>query len=380
MSDIQLENIRETLLREREERRVVEKKYELQTAEFNAIFQNLADAFLMMNLSGRVLKMNNPAKEILGYDLEVEKFNLMQLVNASEVEKVTEAFKKLIIDGILTNFKLLIITKYGENKYVSVNASIIYDDNDNPIAAQGIVRDITEAKKLEVQKDNLLEKLKKTNEDLQDYIHMVSHDLKSPLRNINALILWLNEDYRNKFDETGIKNLNLIQSNVEKMEKMISGILEYSSLDSEKVEMYDVDINNLLNEVFSTLIIHEHISISINNELPIIKGDNFRLHQLFRNLLNNAIANIDKTEGIIEISSIEEISHWKFCIKDNGKGIEKGYLKKIFEVFQKLDNKNNSTGIGLSIVKKIVKIYEGGVYAESDPGKGTEIHFTLKKF
>ena len=74
------------------------------------------------------------------------------------------------------------------------------------------------------------------------------------------------------------------------------------------------------------------------------------------------------------------MNHWKFCVKDNGKGIEKGYLKKIFKVFQKLDNKNNSTGIGLSIVKKIVKIYEGSVYAESDLGKGTEIHFTLKKF
>lgn len=380
MSDSQLENIRETLLKEREERRKAEKKYVLQTAEFNAIFQNIADAFLMIDLSGRVLKMNDPAKKILGYDLEVEKFNLMQIVIADEVERVTESFKTLKKDGILTNFKSLIKSKNGSLKYVSVNASIIYDDINNPIAAQGIVRDITEAKQLEIQKDSLLKKLRKTNEDLQDYIQMVSHDLKSPLRNINALSLWLNEDYSDKFDEKGLETLNLIQSNVEKMEKMISGILEYSSLDSEKVEMYDIDINNLLNEVFSMLIIPEHISITINNELPVIKGDNFRLHLLFRNLLNNAIANIDKTEGIIEISVIEEMNHWKFCVKDNGKGIEKGYLKKIFKVFQKLDNKNNSTGIGLSIVKKIVKIYEGSVYAESDLGKGTEIHFTLKKF
>ena len=509
MSDIQLENIREILLKEREERRLIEKKYELQTAEFNAIFQNLADAYIMMDLSGRVLKMNNPAKEILGYDLEVEKFNLMQIVTASEIERVTESFKKLIKDGILTNFKSLIKTKHGVLKYVNVNASIIYDENGNPIAAQGIVRDntditlerkyaksitaeknkyesiinntnlglvevdvrgkiiavnqklirmydfpeeelvgkrirklfpdenvislldtikndqhleksksyeipintksggkrywsisvspnynikgqivsyigahmdITEAKKLEFQKDNLLKKLRKTNEDLQDYIHMVSHDLKSPLRNINASTLWLNEDYGYKFDETGVKNLNLIQSNVEKMEKMLSGILEYSSLDSEIVEMYDIDINSLLNDAFSTLIIPEHISITINNVLPVIKGDKFRLHQLFRNLLNNAIANIDKTEGIIEISSIEERSHWKFCVKDNGKGIEKGYLKKIFKVFQKLDNENNSTGIGLSIVKKIVNIYNGDIFAESEPGEGTKIHFTLEKF
>jgi len=380
MSDIQLENIRETLLKEREERRLLEKKYVLQTAEFNAIFQNLADAYLMMDLSGRVLKMNNPAKEILGYDLEVEKFNLTQIVTADEVEKVTKSYKNLIRDGILTNFKSLIKTKYGEVKYVNVNGSIIYDDNGNPIAAQGIVRDITEAKKLEFQKDSLLKKLRKTNEDLQDYIHMVSHDLKSPLRNINALSLWLNEDYSSKFDEKGVENLNLIQSNIERMEKMLCGILEYSSLDSEIVEMYDIDVNSLFNEVFSTLLIPEHISITINNELPIIKGDKFRLQLLFKNLLNNAIANIDKNEGIIQISCVDKGHHWKFCVKDNGKGIEKGYLKKIFKVFQKLDNKNNSTGIGLSIVKKIVDIYNGDVFAESEPGEGTKIHFTLEKF
>ena len=209
---------------------------------------------------------------------------------------------------------------------------------------------------------------------------MVSHDLKAPLRNINALTLWLNEDYSSKFDEKGVNSLNMIRSNVERMEKMISGILEYSSLDSSKVEMYDIDINNLFNELFSTLTIPEHISISINNELPIIKGDKFRLQLIFKNLLNNAISNIDKNEGIIEISCVDEGSHWKFCVKDNGKGIEKGYLKKIFKVFQKLDNKGNSTGIGLSIVKKIVKIYNGTVFAESEPGIGTKIHFTLEKF
>ena len=146
MSKNQLEKIQETLLKEREERRLLEEKYDLQSAEFNAVFQNLVDAYLMMDLSGNVLKMNKQAKEILGYDLMLEQFNLMQIATPNELENIKTSFKKLVEEGVLRNFKSFVKTKNNSLKYVSVNASIIYNDKNIPIAAQGIVRDITDEK------------------------------------------------------------------------------------------------------------------------------------------------------------------------------------------------------------------------------------------
>ena len=164
------------------------------------------------------------------------------------------------------------------------------------------------------------------------------------------------------------------------MEKLINGILVYSSLDDEEVELYDIDLNILIDEILAMLHVPEHISINIINKLPVIRGDKFRLLRLFQSLIHNAILYNDKAKGEIEISCQDTGRYWKFCIDDNGKGIEEKYLEKIFKIFQKLDNDLTSTGVGLSIVKKIIEIYRGNIYAESELGKGTKIYFSLKKF
>ena len=103
------------------------------------------------------------------------------------------------------------------------------------------------------------------------------------------------------------------------------------------------------------------------------------MHQLFQNLISNAVTNIDKEEGLLIIDVKENKTHWEFCIKDNGIGIPKEYHEKIFQIFQSIGTKERSTGIGLSIVKKIVDLYEGKIWLESNVGEGTTFYFTLKK-
>ena len=110
-----------------------------------------------------------------------------------------------------------------------------------------------------------------------------------------------------------------------------------------------------------------------------VKGDKYRLQQLFQNLIDNAIKYNDKANGLIEIGVIDANEFWQFYVKDNGKGIETAYFDKIFKTFQKLENNPNSSGIGLSIVKKIVSLYGGKVWLESEIHKGTTFYFTLKK-
>ncbi|WP_434035532.1 sensor histidine kinase [Formosa sp. 4Alg 33] len=229
------------------------------------------------------------------------------------------------------------------------------------------------------QREALFSELAYQNQELSDYAHMVSHDLKSPLRSIDALTAWLKEDYEVLVDANGKENLDLIRNNVEKMDLLINGILEYSTISKNKVEFYKVDVDKLYYDILDSIEIPDHISIHKNQHLPTVKGDKYRLQQLFQNLITNAITYNDKAQGSIEVGFEEQDQFWQFYIKDNGKGIDKVYFEKIFETFKKLENRPTSTGIGLSIVKKIVLLFEGEIWLESTVGKGTTFYFTLKK-
>lgn len=228
------------------------------------------------------------------------------------------------------------------------------------------------------QKQALLNELAYQNQELSDYAHMVSHDLKSPLRSIDALTSWLSEDYAQVFDSNGKNTLDLIRDNVEKMDTLISGILEYSTIGKNQIETYDVDANLLIDNILKIIHVPTNISI-IKTNLPVLRGDKYRLQQLFQNLISNAIKYNDKDQGTIKIGAEEKTDYWQFYIKDNGKGIDKSYFDKIFKTFIKLENNPDSTGIGLSIVKKIVELYGGTIWLESQVNVGTTFYFTLKK-
>ena len=229
------------------------------------------------------------------------------------------------------------------------------------------------------QKQVMLNELAHQNQELSDYAHMVSHDLKSPLRSIDALTAWLNDDYGDSFDENGKKTLSLIRNSVEKMDTLINGILDYSTINKNQTKSYNVDTNKLVEDIMIMVHVPSNISIVKTSILPTVKGDKYRLQQLFQNLIDNAIKYNDKVEGLIEIGFEDKNDFWKFYVKDNGKGIEQVYFKKIFKTFIKLENKTNSSGIGLSIVKKIVNLYGGEIWLESDINTGTTFYFTIKK-
>ncbi|MGB6269072.1 MAG: ATP-binding protein [Olleya sp.] len=228
------------------------------------------------------------------------------------------------------------------------------------------------------QREILLSELAHQNQELSDYAHMVSHDLKSPLRSIDTLTTWLSDDYKDSFDDNGKKTLGLIRNNVEKMDTLINGILEYSTIGKNQTEIYDVDLNKLVDNILNIIQIPQNITIGKAN-LPTIKGDKYRLQQLFQNLIVNAIRYNDKSQGIIDVGVVDQDNFWQFYIKDNGKGIEETYFQKIFKTFEKLENNPESSGIGLSIVKKIVELYNGKIWLESQVNIGTTFYFTLKK-
>jgi len=225
------------------------------------------------------------------------------------------------------------------------------------------------------------EELNKSNKELEDFAYIVSHDLKAPLRGINELAEWTSEDYSDILDKKGKENLTMLRERSEKMNSMIQGILEYSRVGRTEEKAGQIDLNNLVEEVIDLLAPPDNIKIAVENKLPKYTADRTRLTQVFQNLLSNAIKYVDKTEGLIKIGCEEEEDYWKFYISDNGPGIEEKYFDQIFKIFHTLGAKSTdkSTGIGLTIVKKIIDLYEGKIWIESKTGKGTTFYFTLPK-
>jgi PAS domain S-box-containing protein len=347
-------------------------------AQIQGLFENINDAYILMDIFGKVLKMNSIAITFLGYSLK-EDLNVQDLIHPEETEYAAKSFEALKENGLFTNYTTRVLTKDGTVKWVQINGALIFNELGKPIAAQGIIRDITEFKALEQQKEDILRKLEKRNNELYEYAHVVSHDLKSPLRSINALVSWVKSDNQGKLDSSTLENFSLIENTIETMEQLINNILEYSSADTVIDDSIDVDLNDTLEHLRKTLLIPDHISLKILTTLPTIHGDPTKFQQVFQNLICNAAKFIDKEKGLIEINVKEKQEFYIFSIKDNGIGIEKKFHNSIFKIFHSLNKSKDSTGIGLSIVKKIVEFYGGEIWVESEPKISTTFYFTLKK-
>ncbi|MUU77088.1 sensor histidine kinase [Winogradskyella endarachnes] len=263
-----------------------------------------------------------------------------------------------------------------------------YNDNEQDILfvyanmLVNVIQRKEQEEKIKVQeekKEQLLKDLSLQNEQLNEYAHVVSHDLKAPLINIHTLVGWFMDDNKSKIDEKEFYPLEQVIFNVEKMDNLIKGILDYSTIDKLEAQDTLINFNTMINEVTETLLIPENTSIKIQNNLPSISGNTWRFKQIFQNLIQNAIKYSDKANNTIEIGCIEKDDKYEFFVKDNGIGIKSDYFDKIFKVFTKLESTGSSSGIGLSIVKKIVNFYNGEIWLESEEGKGTTFYFTLLK-
>jgi signal transduction histidine kinase len=242
-------------------------------------------------------------------------------------------------------------------------------------------REINERMKAERNQAQLLKELEKTNSELKEFAYIASHDLKAPLRGINTLTNWISSDYADKLDEKGKEQLTLLSRRADRMHNLIDGILQYSRVGRIHEEKKQVNLNELVGEVIEMLDPPENITVTVENELPTIECERTRITQVFQNLISNAIKYMNKSQGKIEIGCVEEDDFWKFSVSDNGPGIETKYFEKIFQMFQTLSPRDEfeSTGVGLTLVKKIVELYNGRIWVESKAGIGSIFFFTFPK-
>jgi PAS domain S-box-containing protein len=282
-------------------------------------------------------------------------------------------------DGKSDSYEISVKNQNGEIREWLISGAPNYNLNKEVIGSIGLHFDITDYKKLENQREQLLKKLERQNEQLHDYAHIVSHDLKSPLRSIHSLITFIKEDTEVLFSETTLKYFNLIQEKTEKMDALIHGILTYSKIENSEVTKEEIDLMDLINNIITTIFIPSNIEVILEKELPIVFSDKFRTQQLFQNLISNAVNYNDKPSGRVVIDFQDFENYYVFLIKDNGIGIEDENKKKLFQMFQSFDSNQNSTGIGLSIVRRIIENSNEKVWFESEQSKGSTFYFTMKK-
>jgi two-component system, LuxR family, sensor kinase FixL len=272
-------------------------------------------------------------------------------------------------------------TKDGRVLIISKNADFLRDADGNIIGGIESFEDMTIAKQNEETQKQLVEELQAVNMELSDFAYIISHDLKAPLRGITTLAEWLVTDYSEKFDDDGKEQMKLLAERVNRMQKMIDGVLQYSRVGRVREEKSSINLNEILPQIIDSIDPPSHIKITIENELPTILFEPTRITQVFQNLLSNAVKYLNKPEGLVRIGSGDEGDYLKFYVADNGQGIEEKYFEKIFQLFQTLStNKSSeSTGVGLTVVKKIVELYGGKIWVESRVGQGSTFYFTVLK-
>ncbi|MGL4881999.1 MAG: ATP-binding protein, partial [Waterburya sp.] len=223
--------------------------------------------------------------------------------------------------------------------------------------------------------------LKKRNQELDNFAYVTSHDLKAPLRAIANLASWLSEDLEGQIPEENQQQLQLMQSRVQRMDGLIQGLLEYSRVGRRETPVKTVNVGDLVNEAIDSLSPPPEFEIVVAPNMPTLTTKPVLLQQVFFNLISNAIKYHPQNSGKIIISVAEQDNFYEFGVSDDGLGIAPQYHDRIFTIFQTLQPRDTieSTGIGLSIVKKIVEGQGGKVRVESKLGEGASFYFTWQK-
>jgi signal transduction histidine kinase len=222
--------------------------------------------------------------------------------------------------------------------------------------------------------------LERKNRELDQFAHIVSHDMKAPLRGIDNVVTWIEEDHMEELTPKVKEYIDLIRSRITRGENLINGILSYSRVGRYAMEKEMVDVNSLVEEMRESAM-SAGLHLDVPKKLPTLHTHRIPLHQVLTNLIGNAIKYHNKKSGYIKVYHTETTTDFRFFVEDNGPGIAETYHEKIFGIFQTLNGSDSfeSTGVGLAIVKKILDDYNQEINIQSAPGKGSVFSFTWPK-
>ncbi|MEK6743287.1 MAG: PAS domain S-box protein [Nitrospirota bacterium] len=321
------------------------------------------------------------------------------LLHPDDLPKAMVLLQSTLRGEAVDVFELRVLKRSGE--YFVGEFTVSPVTQGGAVLALGHVRDASERHNMERELRERTAQIEAVNRELESFAYVVSHDLKAPLRAITSLSSWLATDYADKLDEQGRETLGLLVQRAKRMNSLIDGILQYSRVGRTREEMQLVDLDTVVKDVIDLVAPPERVAVTIETKLPTLLCEKNRIHQVFQNLISNAVKHLDKPEGIIRIGCVDsselgdtplspplsrgelkgDEEFHTFYVSDNGPGIEEQYFDKIFQMFQTLKPRDEveNTGVGLTIVKKIVEMYGGKIWVESKLGEGSTFRFTMPR-
>ncbi len=340
------------------------------------ILENSADIIITTSLEGKIVSFNKGAERILAYKRKEIIGKNVEILwkNKEKRKKLLQQFNQ---EGFVSNYETELLSKERKAIYVLLTLSHLKNQEGKVIGTVGISKDISEKKNMEVE-------LIRGFRDMEDFVYTISHDLQTPLRAIYGFSKLLEEKYVEELDKTGIHYLERVRKGAERMKNLIDDLLALSRINMQKSRFEMVNMGEMLQmieELFLLDLRSRGGELRYPKTLPSIFCDGTRIEQVFINLISNALK-FCKKKPLIEIGYTERKEAHEFYVKDNGIGIPSRYQSKIFDVFQRLHNDTDEyegTGIGLTIIKKIIDLHLGEIWLESVPDKGTIFYFSIPR-
>ena len=364
-------------------RDITERKQTEETLKYHAhLLENVNDAVVASDKDYHLTAWNSAAENIYGWKAsEVLGRNGTEIIQTIFPNQDKEKVLASIAANGFYRGEATQLRKDGTRFPVDISSIVLHDKQGQITGYLSVNRDITERKLTQEQMLKMLEELERSNEELEQFAYVASHDLQEPLRAVAGMVQLLQKRYHGQLDERADEYINLAMDGSNRMQTLITDLLEYSRVDRRGNPIQSTDANKALKSALRNL--HESIQkggATITNEiLPTVEADATQLTLLFQNLIGNAIKFHSECPPQIHIA-VEDLSDaWLFSVRDNGIGIEPQYFERIFLIFQRLHTRRDypGTGIGLSICKKIVERHGGRIWVESELGQGTTFRFTI---
>jgi PAS domain S-box-containing protein len=354
-------------------------------AKYRGLLEAAPDAMVVVNQAGEIVLLNVQAEKQFGYSRE-------QLVGQQVKNIIPTGFEeRLIADGTRSAAEALFqqigmgIELNGRRKDGSefpIEMMLSPLENHEGILVTAAIRDITKRKESEKHLVQTMGELKRSNDELQQFASVASHDLQEPLRMVASYTQLLASRYKGRLDSDADEFIAFAVDGCNRMQGLIQGLLAYSRAGSSCTVQREVSAEDALNTALANLqgILEQSGAVVTRDPLPVIRMDETQLTQIFQNLVGNAIKYHGSELPRIHVSASKSSGNgWTFSVRDNGLGIDPQYFDRIFILFQRLHGRDEfeGTGIGLAICKKILERQDGRIWVESQPSKGSTFYFTL---
>ncbi|RKQ69003.1 PAS domain S-box-containing protein [Litorimonas taeanensis] len=355
-------------------------------AQSQEAISKAVEGIARVSRSGRYVGVNSAYALTAGYEpseLIGEKWDVT--VYPEELPILKAAYQDMIKEGKVT-LETRGQSKTGKMFYKQVTMVPLFDEAGTFDGHHCFMKDISPRKEVELQREKLVDKLSESNEELERFAYVCSHDLQEPLRMVRSFSELLERHLHDSLenDTKGKKYLSFITDGAKRAQDLIRDILSYSSIDADDRHIEAVDMNSILSVVTKTYL-KDNSSESAHitwDALPTIMGKKTQIYQLMLNLVSNGLKYQKPGQnGNVHVSARDLNNAWEIAVTDNGIGIDESYFDKIFEVFQRLHRRNEyaGTGVGLSICRKIVERHGGKIWVESKLDAGSTFYFTIEK-